>query len=60
MGSLFPVRDCLVGLVVKAFTSRAEDLGFKSRFRSGDFSGLSHAGDRNWRSSGYPARRLVF
>ena len=32
---------CLVGLVVKASTSRTEDLGFKSCLRQ-DFSGSSH------------------
>ena len=34
----------LVGLVVKASASRAEDLGFKSRLRR-DFSGSSHTSD---------------
>ena len=32
----------LVGLVVKASTSRAEDPGFDSRLRRGEFSGSSH------------------
>ena len=34
----------LVGLVVKASASRAEDPGFESRLRW-DFSGSSHTGD---------------
>ena len=34
----------LVGLVVKASASRAEDPGFESRLR-GDFSGSSHTSD---------------
>ena len=32
----------LVGLVVKALASRAEDPGFDSRLRRGDFSWSSH------------------
>ena len=35
---------CLVGLVVKASTSGAEDLGFESGLRR-DFSGSSHTSD---------------
>ena len=35
-------RDRLVGLVVKASTSRAEDPGFDSRLRRGDSCGSSH------------------
>ena len=35
----------LVGLVVKASASRAEDPGFESRLRRGDFSGSSHTSD---------------
>ena len=35
---------CLVGLVVKASASGAEDPGFESRLRQ-DFSGSSHTGD---------------
>ena len=35
---------CLVGLVVKASTSGAEDPGFTSRVRR-DFSGSSHTSD---------------
>ena len=34
--------DRLVGLVVKAPAARAEDLGFDSHLRHGDFSGSSH------------------
>ena len=37
--------DRLVGRVVKASTSRAEDPGFDSRLRRGDFSGSSHTSD---------------
>ena len=36
--------DCLIGQVVKASASRAEDPGFKSRLRQ-DFSVLSHTSD---------------
>ena len=36
--------DSLVGLVVKASASRAEDPGFESRLRL-DFSGSSHTSD---------------
>ena len=39
------VGVCLVGLVSRASTSRAEDLGFESRLRR-DFSGSSHTSDR--------------
>ena len=43
--SVSPVSwDRLVGLVVKAASSRAEDPGFASRLRR-DFSGTSHASD---------------
>ena len=38
--------DCLVGLVVKASASRAEDPRFESRLRR-DFSGSSHTSDLN-------------
>ena len=46
----------LVGLVVIALASRAEDPGFDSVMRW-DFSGLSHNywWLKNWNSSGYPA-----
>ena len=36
---------CLVGLVVKASTSSAEDPGFDSRLRRWDFSGSNHTSD---------------
>ena len=39
-------RDRLVGLVVKASASRAEDPGFESRLRR-DCSGSSHTSDLN-------------
>ena len=45
----------LLGLAVKAFASRAEDPGFKSRLRW-DFSASSHTSDLK---IGYPARRLA-
>ena len=35
----------LVGLVVKASPSRADDPGFESSLRLGDFSGSSHTRD---------------
>ena len=35
----------LVGIVVKASASGAEDPGFDSRLRTGDFSGSSHTSD---------------
>ena len=41
---LLPQLHRLVGLVVKASTSRAEDPGFESRLR-GNFSGSSHTND---------------
>ena len=37
--------DLLVGLVVKASTSRVEDPGFDSCLRPGDFSGSSYTSD---------------
>ena len=37
--------DRLVGLVVKASSSRAEDPGFESRLRRDFFPGLSHTSD---------------
>ena len=40
-----PFLDCLVGLVVKASASRAEDPGFDSSLRHGDFSGSTHSSD---------------
>ena len=39
------IRDRLVGPVVKASASRAEDPWLDSRLRYGDFSGLSHTSD---------------
>ena len=49
----------LVGLVVKAFASRAEDPGFESRLRRDLFGVESYQWLQNWHSSGYPARRLA-
>ena len=40
-----PFQDRLVGLVVKASTSRAEDPMFDSRLHRGDFFGSSHTSD---------------
>ena len=42
--SVSPSLDRLVGLVVKASASKAEDQGFESRLRR-DFSGSSHTSD---------------
>ena len=39
--------DRLVGLVVKASASRADDPGFESRLRRDFFSGSSHTSDLN-------------
>ena len=51
-------NDCLVGLVVKASASRAEDPGFESCLRRDFFGVESYQWLENWHSSGYPARRL--
>ena len=53
------LEHLLVGLVVKASASGAEDPGFDSRLRPGHFSGSSHTSDLKMRSSGYPPRRLA-
>ena len=37
--------DRFVGLAVKTSASRADDPGFESRLRLGDFSGSSHTSD---------------
>ena len=50
---------CLVGLVVKASASRAEDPGFESRLRRDFFGVESYQWLKKWHSSGYPARRLA-
>ena len=44
--ALLAVNDLLVGLVVKAFASRAEDPGFESHLCR-DFSGSIHTSDLN-------------
>ena len=50
----------LVGLVVKASASRAEDPEFDSRLRRGGFSGSSHTSDLKIGTPvGYSARRLA-
>ena len=40
-----PVMYCLVDIFVKASASRAENLGFDSCLRCGNFSGSSHTSD---------------
>ena len=52
--TLPPRQNRLVGLVVKASASGAEDVGF-------DFSGSSHTSDlkKKRHTNGYPARRLA-
>ena len=53
------LRDRLVGLVVKASASRAEDPRFESHLRQ-DFWGVeSYHWLKNWHSSCYPARCLA-
>ena len=53
--------DLLVGLVVKASASRAEDPGFHFRLRCGDFSGVeSYQRLQNCHSGGCPVRRPAF
>ena len=51
--------DRLVGLVVKASSSRAEGPGFESCWRWDFFGVESNQWLKNWHSSGYPARRLA-
>ena len=53
-----PRNDRLVDLVVKASTSRAEDPGFDSRLRRGDFSESSQSNDLKLGSQ--MARRLAW
>ena len=56
---LLLLLDRLVGLVVKASASWAEEPGFESCLRQ-DFSGVgSYQWLKHWHSSGYPARRLA-
>ena len=55
----FPTSDRLVGLVVEASASRAEDPGFESRLRRDFFGVESYQWLKNWHSSGYPARSLA-
>ena len=55
----FSPSDHLVGLVVKASASRAEDPRFESRWRRDFFGVESYQWLKNWHSSGYPARHLV-
>ena len=56
---VFTAADRLVGLVVKASASRAQDPGFESRLRR-DFAGSSHTSDLKIDTpSGYLARRLA-
>ena len=59
VGTAVSAADRLVGLVVKASASGAEDPRFESRLRR-DFSGVeSYQRLQNWHSSGYPARHLA-
>ena len=51
--------DHLVGLVVKASASRAEDPWFEFRWRQNFFESSHTADLTHWHSSGYPARRLA-
>ena len=51
--------DRLVGLVVKASASRAENPGFESHLRRDCFGVESYQRLKNWHSSGYHARGLV-
>ena len=51
--------ECLVGLVVKASPSRAENPGFESSLRRDVFGFESYQWLKNWHSSGHPARRLA-
>ena len=53
------MRDRLLGLVVKASASRAEDPRFKSSLHWDFFRVKSYQWLKNWHSSGYPARRLA-
>ena len=55
----FHLLDSLVGLVVKASASRAEDPGFESRLRRDIFLVDSYQWLKNWHSSGHTARHLV-
>ena len=56
---IFIPLNRLVGLVVKASTSRVEDPGFESRFRRDFFGVESYQYLQYWHSSGYAARRLA-
>ena len=52
--------NCLIGLEIKASTSRTDNPEFNSRLFRGDFFQVkSYQWLQNWHSSGYPARRLV-
>ena len=53
------IPDRLIGLVVKAFASRAEDPEFESPLCRNFFWVESYQWLKNWHSSGYPARCLV-
>ena len=56
---VFFAVDRLVGLVVKASASRAEDPGFESSLRRDFFGVESYQWLKHWHSSRYPARRLA-
>ena len=59
-GSIPALLNHLIGLVVKASTSRAEDLVFESHLRQDFFRVESNQWLKNWHSSGYPARCLAW
>ena len=52
-------KDRFVGLVVKASSSRAEDLGFDSRLRRGDFSGSIKDIPYQWLKTGAWPNRVT-
>ena len=58
---IYTIPYRLVGLVVKASTSRAENLRFESQawIRQDFFRVKSYQWLKHWHSSGYPARCLV-
>ena len=57
--SVITCTDRLVGQVVKASASRAEDPGFESHLCQDFFGVESYQWLKNWHSSDYPARRLA-
>ena len=55
-----PHQDRLIGLVVKVSTLTAEDPRFEPHLRQEFFGVESYQWLKNWHSSGYPTRRLVW